>query len=184
MNVIEQLDVIMPAVGKQAAQIGLDQLGNQTPCANFKVRDLFDHFIGVGSNVAAQLRGGGEAIDPSTLSDADRLDAVQPALTALHEGVRTPGAMERLVTVPFGTVPGEVVARFLTVDMLVHGWDLSQASGQPYEPDEAVVKLALQTARELIAPEMRDGDTFAAEVTVPDDAPAIDRLVAFTGRQP
>lgn len=184
MDVIEQLDVVMPTVRTQAARVGLEQLGHRTPCVNFEVRDLFDHFIGVGSAVAAQLRGSGDPIDASTLSDRERLDAVQPALDALHEAVKVPGAMERAVTVPFGTVPGEVVARFLTVDMLVHGWDLSQATGQPYEPDEHVVELALQTARELIAPEMRDGDTFAAEVPVAEDAPAIDRLVAFTGRRP
>jgi hypothetical protein len=34
----------------------------------------------------------------------------------------------------------------------------------------------------IIAPEARDGDTFAAEVTPPADASPIQRLVAFTGR--
>lgn len=184
MDVIEQLDVIMPTTIKQVAQVGLDQLGNATPCANFAVRDLFDHFIGLGSAVAAQLKGGGEVIDPATLSDQDRVQLVQQALNGLLDAAKAPGAMERPIELPFGTVPGEVVARFLTVDMLVHGWDLSRATGNPYEPDDGAVVVALDTAKELIAPEMRDGDTFAAEVTVADDAPPIDRLVAFTGRQP
>ena len=185
MDVIEQLDEIISLVNKQAAQVEIGQMGNQTPCKDFAVRDVFDHMLGGAGVVAAQLRGVEPTpIDPSTLTDRDRLEAFPPAMIDLLEAAKAPGALERQVTLPFGTVPGEVVARFLTVDGLVHAWDMARATGGTYDPSEETVERTLATAKELIAPEMRDGDTFAAEVTVPDDAPAIDRLVAFTGRQP
>ena len=75
-----------------------------------------------------------------------------------------------------------MLARFLTVDGMVHTWDIATATGQAFTPDETLATAVLGTARELIAPGMRDGDTFGSEASVPDTAPAIDRLVAFTGR--
>ena len=35
-----------------------------------------------------------------------------------------------------------------------------------------------------IGPDLRDGDTFGDEIAIADDAPALDRLVAFAGRRP
>ena len=37
-------------------------------------------------------------------------------------------------------------------------------------------------AREALTPDMRDGDTFAAQTTAPDGANALVQLVAFSGR--
>jgi hypothetical protein len=45
------------------------------------------------------------------------------------------------------------------------------------------VELASAYARQVLAPEMRDGDTFAAETEAPTDASPLERLVAFSGRR-
>jgi uncharacterized protein (TIGR03086 family) len=184
MDVIEQLETILPSVDEMAGRVTPDQFDNATPCANFRVRDLFDHMIGGASQFAPQLRGTEptDAVDPNTLRDDERPAALKAALTELLGAVNAPGALGRTVTLPFGEVPGQVLARFLTVDGMVHAWDLAQATGQEYNPPPALAATVLATAHDLIAPEMRDGDTFAAEAAVGDDAPPLIHLVAFTGR--
>lgn len=184
VDAIEQLETILPALDEIAGQVPLDELDNRTPCDKFRVRDLFDHMIGGASQFAPQLWGhpGGSAPDPATLRDDERPVALKRSLADLLAATKAPGALGRTVTLPFGEVPGQVLVRFLTVDGMVHTWDIAQATGQRYEPPEELARAVLATARDLIAPEMRDGDTFATQVPVADTAPAITQLVAFTGR--
>ena len=183
MDVIEQLEEIVPTLSAKVAEVRPDQFDAQTPCANFLVRDLFNHLL-VAPFFAGQLRGDADAapIDGAAVRDDRRQEAVMAALADLLVAVKSPGALARAVTLPFGVVPGEVLARFLTMDGMVHTWDLSRAAGLPYEPPTPLADQVLQTAHQLIAPEMRDGDTFAAE-TAPADSSALTRLVAFTGRR-
>jgi hypothetical protein len=49
--------------------------------------------------------------------------------------------------------------------------------------DDALSGYVLERGRSLIAPQMRDGDNFAAELEVGSDADNLTRLVAFTGRK-
>jgi len=69
-------------------------------------------------------------------------------------------------------------------EVLVHGWDLAVATGQPYRADPASTEACLELARQFAAvPEMRD-QIYGPVVPVPDDAPAMDRLLGLTGRDP
>ena len=96
----------------------------------------------------------------------------------MHE----PGALERTVHAPFGAVPGATFARFVVLDGLVHGWDLSTATGQSYAPPDALVAEVEAFATEALPP-LRDGDTFAEATDAPAGASPIERLAALTGRQ-
>lgn len=183
MDVNDQLDLILNTLDDIAGRVTLDQFDNSTPCAQFQVRDLFDHMIGGAAQFAPQLRGEpGVASDPTALGDDERPQALKAAVADLLQATKAPGALGRSVELPFGTVPGAVLARFLTVDGMVHTWDIARATGLPYAPPDSLAESVLSAARELIAPQMRDGDTFAAETPVSGDAPAIIRLAAFTGR--
>jgi uncharacterized protein (TIGR03086 family) len=135
--------------------------------------------IGGAATLAAAFRG----VEPSEPDTTDVLAGFGPALTGLVEAVHCPGALDRTVQAPFGEVPGATLARFVVLDGLVHGWDLATATGQPYEPSEALVAEVEAFARQAVEP-LRDGDTFAAAVAPPPSATPIQRLVAFTGRRP
>jgi uncharacterized protein (TIGR03086 family) len=187
LDTIEQLDLILPGLKQLAAGVRPEQMDATTPCANFSVRDLYNHMIGGASAFAPQLRGEPAPpapADGTDLTGSDPNATLLTALDTLDAALKTPGAFERTVTLPFGDVPGVVVAKFLTVDGMVHAWDLAQATGQTYAPDDALAGEVLTTAEELIAPEMRDGDTFADPVPAPAGATNLERLVAFTGRRP
>jgi uncharacterized protein (TIGR03086 family) len=92
--------------------------------------------------------------------------------------------MDRVLKLPFGEIPAPVFLRFLAFDLIVHSWDLATATGQTFAPPDELVAEADAFARQAVAPEMRDGDTFAAEVDPPAGASVLERLVAFSGRQP
>lgn len=184
MNTIEQLEVIVDDLQRLGAGVRPDQFGNDTPCANFAVRDLFGHMIGGAAQFAPQLRGEpAPAPEPVDVDDEALAKEMSAALDDLLAAAKAPGAYDRTVTLPFGQVPGEVLVRFLTVDGMVHATDLARSTGQEYAPPEQLAAEVLASAEALIQPEMRDGDTFAAAVEVPYDARALPRLVAFTGRQ-
>lgn len=179
MDPRDQLDAIMPLLNDLVGELDESRLGASTPCATFDVRQVLEHMIGGATMFAAAFRGAEPGAAPST---RDVIPAFQHAMTELQASMRAPGAMERTITAPFGEVPGETFARFVALDGLVHGWDIATATGQSYDPPAEVVREADAFARQAIAEEMRDGDTFAAATEAPAGAAPIARLVAFTGR--
>ncbi len=72
------------------------------------------------------------------------------------------------------------------VDLTSHAWDLAHATGQTDRLDPELGEAVLGLSRSLLRPELRNdqGDPFAAEIAIPDDAPAYDRLAGYLGRQP
>jgi uncharacterized protein (TIGR03086 family) len=70
-------------------------------------------------------------------------------------------------------------------EVLVHGWDLAVATGQEYRPDQAGAQrcLAFAIDFEKGAPEARNG-IYGPVVPVSAGAPAFDRLLGQTGRDP
>jgi uncharacterized protein (TIGR03086 family) len=178
MDPIAQLEQVLPRMKDMVAGLTPADLGASTPCDRFAVRDVLEHMIGGGSTFAAAFRGEAPAAPPT----GDPLVLFPKVMDELLGAMKAPGALDKQVDAPFGTVPGEVFARFVALDGLVHGWDIATATGKPYDPPADVVAAADGFARQALAEEMRDGDTFKAVTDVPATASALERLVAFTGR--
>ena len=179
MDPLTQLGQLGPVLGGVVAGITPDQLDRKTPCADYTVRGVLEHMITGATAFAAAYRG--EKAGAPDLSDP--LGAFLPALGDLASAMATPGALDRTVATPFGDLPGETFARFVVLDGVVHGWDMATATGQPYEPADAVVEAVDAFARQTLDP-LRDGETFAAAVEPAPDASPIERLTAYTGRRP
>jgi uncharacterized protein (TIGR03086 family) len=178
MDVRSQLDELGPLLARVVGEISPDQLDSSTPCAQFTVQGVLEHMIGGATAFAAAFLG----VEPGPPHTADVLADFGPALTSLAEAIHEPGALERTIDAPFGEVPGETFARFVVLDGLVHGWDLATATGQSYEPPDALVAEVESFAQGALA-SLRDGDTFADAVDPPASATPIERLAAFTGRK-
>ena len=184
MDPTTQLARILPAVSEVVEGIRPEQLDDPTPCDRFSVHDVLDHMVVLGGRFAHTFRGE-EAPDiaPPAVDGSVPVEAFRSAMGELLDAVRSPGALARSVSAPFGEVPGETFARFVAFDGLVHGWDLARATGQDYAPDPEAVAAVEEFARRALTPDMRDGDTFAAEATHPAGADTLERLVAFSGRR-
>jgi uncharacterized protein (TIGR03086 family) len=180
----EQLAVIIPMLKRVGKGIRPEQLDGATPCAAFTVEGVLEHMTGLASSFAPAFRGDAPPTEMGrSASDEIGLGArFQVAMDALLGAVQSPGASQRTIDTPFGPMPGSTFARLVAFDGLIHGWDLATSTQQAWNPPDDVVAEVDAFARQAIAPEMRDGDTFAAETPVPLDAPPLLRLVAFSGR--
>ncbi len=98
----------------------------------------------------------------------------------------TPGAMERIMVLPTGPAPGSRCIQVAMGEIFVHGWDLAKSTGQKVPPDQGVADALLSSEWPSMCADVRNGDpsVFAPEIHVPREAPAIDRLVGFLGRDP
>ena len=92
-----------------------------------------------------------------------------------------PGVLERSQATPVGVATGVERLQWRIVDLLAHGWDLVQATGVVAELPEDLVEQALTFVRAQLPSQPRAG-RFADPQPIRDNAPAIDRLAAFTGR--
>lgn len=180
MNGAQQLGAVIPLLRDVVAGIAPDQLDEATPCKSFSVTGVLEHMIAGATAFAPAFRG---TVGGAAEGDGDPVERWQAAMTDLLDAVQSPGALERTIASPFGEVSGDAFARYVAFDGLIHGWDLSTASGQPYAPPVDLVAQIDGFARGLIGPPMRDGDTFAAETEPRPDATALERLVAFSGRE-
>jgi uncharacterized protein (TIGR03086 family) len=185
---LDQLDLVVPKLAVLVRGVRADQLDDPTPCVKFRVRDLLGHFLGNLDQVTRSFSGAPVrdlTPRPEIIGD-DPGAAFDTLLGAFQAAMREPGAMERTIALPppFGAVPAEVFVRFLVFDLMMHSWDLAKATGQTYAPPEAIVGEVDAFARQALAPELRDGDTFAAACNVAGGATAFDGLLAFAGRQP
>jgi uncharacterized protein (TIGR03086 family) len=180
---IGQLSVALDATGQLIAAVGDAQWAGPTPCTDWAVCDLVRHLVAGNFLFATAVDGKQRpVIDEAAPADADLPRAYRDSGAALIEAFSQPGALERLVTVPLGQVPGVVALHLRVTEILVHGWDVATATGQRAEfPDDvAEAELAFSRAKlDDIPPGRRP---FAAPRPVADDAPAIQRLVACLGR--
>jgi uncharacterized protein (TIGR03086 family) len=180
MDGVQQLEQIAPMLGAIVSNITEADLARPTPCAKFAVADVLEHMIGGASAFAPGFRGDGSAPNPPT--DGSVIERWNAAMGTLMDAVHTDGAQDNKITSPFGEVTGAYFARYVALDGITHAWDLATATGERFDPPAALVAEVDAFARELLGPDVRDGDTFAAATEPPSDATPIERLVAFTGR--
>jgi uncharacterized protein (TIGR03086 family) len=177
--------------GGLVAAVGPDQWFLPTPCDAWNVQQLVGHVVS-GQRLFARVLVG-EPIEAVTTEMRDRsitdggsdaLSAFQASAEELLAAFGNPGALERIVTVPAGTVPGAVAVHLRTTEALVHGWDLARATGLRLDVPADLAESELAFSRPMldrIPPERRP---FGPSRPVGDDAPAIDRLAALLGRDP
>ncbi|SFL37062.1 TIGR03086 family protein [Geodermatophilus ruber] len=163
-----------------------DQLGNPTPMAGTPVAALLDHLVGLtlAFRLAAEktpVPGGPSASAEHLSPEWRRLIPAQ--LDALVAAWQRPSAWEGTAEAGGVTMPAPVAAAVALDEVLVHGWDLAVATGQPYSADPASVEACLGFAAQVAAGPPQPG-LFGPPVPVPDDAPALDRLLGLTGRDP
>ncbi len=179
----QQLTQALNATEHLVAAIRDDQWAAATGCAPWTVRELLDHLVGGNQTFAAILTG---QTPPDRAADhlgADPTAAYRAAGEALRAAFAQPGVMDRVLTVPAGAVPGAVALHLRLTEILVHGWDLAQAIGQPTSglpADLAEQEHAFSAGQIATLPPT--GAPFAPPQPVPDQSPAIDRLAALLGR--
>jgi uncharacterized protein (TIGR03086 family) len=185
---VEQLESVYATMRPLVAAVGSDQWSAPTPCGDWDVRTLLGHVVG-GNLVFAAAACGATLAEARQALAGDPLDpdpdaAYARAAEAVAVAFREPGALDRPMTIPFGTVPGSVGLHLRIVEALVHGWDLARATGRTVAYPDDVVEQEIAFSREFLPRVPPDRQPFGASRPVAADAPPLDRLVALLGRDP
>jgi uncharacterized protein (TIGR03086 family) len=76
-----------------------------------------------------------------------------------------------------------MAAAMFVSDVAIHGWDLARATGQSYRCDPDVAESTYRFVVDM-AEQGRQMGIYAAPVPVADGAPAFERALARSGRDP
>ncbi len=113
---------------------------------------------------------------------ADPGGAYRQSAVALRAAAALPGVLARSQATPLGVATGAERLRWRIADLLVHGWDLGQATGARAELPDDLVRHALTFVRAQLPSQPRAG-RFADPQPISDNAPVVEQLAAFTGRR-
>ena len=179
---------VVEQTGTVVDGIRADQLGGKTPCEEWSVRDVINHITG-GATMFAECVEHGSVPDErlGQLMAGDNLgeDYKGSFHAAADRAVATfdaPGAMDKMVKLPFGEMPAGIALNIAVFDVTTHACDLARATGQKVA-DEELLETALAIGQQMIGPDMRQPGVFEAERSAPDGADAATRLLAFAGRK-
>jgi uncharacterized protein (TIGR03086 family) len=165
--------------------VAAEQLRADSPCAGWDVRAVVNHTIGAMTMFRDAIDSGSadvEAIMSADLVGGDPASSFDRAGREVLDRFRRPGVIGGTVNLPFGELPASFGIALLTNDVVVHGWDVARATGQPAAFDDELVAACTAFAISTFADPAMRGDEFATETSVADDASAIDRLAAYLGR--
>ena len=186
----ENTRTLMPEAGAAVAAAvragaGAD-LAGPTPCGDYDLRTLLQHFVGTsGAFVRA---GQTKALDPddpwgsnAPLDEQDWAGQLAGQLEALGEAWSRPTAWTG--SVEGAQMPAPAIGELGLIEVLLHGWDVARATGQSLSVSE---KLGAELLR-CLEPTLDQGrqfDVYGPAVSVPSDAPAFDRALGLSGRDP
>jgi uncharacterized protein (TIGR03086 family) len=183
---------LMAAAAAETARVvngapGTGTLDAPTPCADWDLRTLLNHTIlwtaysaerrAYGQNVAEELMSKDFTADPGFAQDYQA--QVGKAVQAWSD----PEAWEGDRSVMGSATPAADIAAMLIMEMVLHGWDIAEATGQNYRCDDALAEAVLTTVQAQ-AEMFRKYQGFADAVPVPDGATTFDRALSLSGRDP
>jgi uncharacterized protein (TIGR03086 family) len=166
------------------------QLDNPSPCDEWTVRDVLNHITGGATMFGLCVRDGNvpdEKLGALMTGDnlgSDYKGAWARAADDAEASFAIPGAMDKVVKLPFGEMPAGTALNIAIFDVTTHAWDLAKATGQSTELDPEVAAIAYEVAQGMLNDEMRGTGMFGQAVAVSEDAPMADRLAGFAGRTP
>lgn len=189
--------------GELVASVQPDELAAPTPCEEMDVQALLGHLVMVLDRVAA-LGNGGDlmAMKDFVVHPADAwASEFNAAAQRAADAWRDDAVLARPMALPWAQGPGAQLLGSYTAELTAHTWDLATALGRVAAFDDRAVATAwaayqgmlpdgdrqarFDEIRAQMPPEFQSGPPpFANPVEVPDDAPLIDRVVAWTGRRP
>ncbi len=173
--------------GSVVDQISDSQWDEPTPCDEWNVRGLLNHVV-VEQLWAPLLLEGKTIADVGSTFDGDQLgsepkEAWRESSLESRAWFGSPGAMERTVHLSYGDDSAVNYCDQMTVDALIHGWDLARA----IDADETLPTDLVDWAYGALLP-MQElliaSGVFGTPVEIPESADQQSKLLGLLGRQP
>ncbi len=186
MDPITRLDASVQQAQSVVSHIPVDQYNRPTPCTDWDVGALIGHML----QALVMFREAGEhgVVDPEAMMGDLRGNDAAEAIGRIGGGAvaawSAPGKLDEVAHLPFGDFPAAMALQLPAMDMVVHSWDLAQATDAPAYWDAELVDDTWAFVSQAFADPAMRGNDFAEPVAVPDDADALTKTVGFLGRQP
>jgi uncharacterized protein (TIGR03086 family) len=139
-----------------------------SPAKEGDTGQVFEHVMGALDGLLLQPLD----VVPGDQSE-DREKRWSAAIDALFPVLGRPGALDKR----------RLLVGILTVDVLIHAWDLSRAVGRELSLDPRLCQAGYDRslANRVV---LEEAGAIEASVSVPDDAPIQERLLGLYGRDP
>ncbi len=183
MDAIERIERATAFAGEKVHGVASADLSKPTPCAEFDVRALLNHVIGGLAMLTAAAEGRKGSMPRGDQFGADPAAVYEERRAALGTAIHGDGVFERSWEMPFGTMPGAMMAGIAFMEHLTHGWDVAKATGQDTTMPIELVTECMQLVTPMDAM-LRAPGVCGPAISIPDDARAQDKFIAFMGRQP
>jgi uncharacterized protein (TIGR03086 family) len=180
-------------VRRLAAGVTDDQLADPTPCPGRPVAGLLDHLMGLclaftwAAHKTSPPAGGPgpgtgapEKLDPAWRTELPR------RLDELVDAWRATSAWEGMAEAGGVTMPAPQIGVVALDELVMHGWDLARATGQPFRCDPASTAAVLAFTQQSAAPDFaaNRAGLFGPVIRLGDDATDFERALGFAGRDP
>jgi uncharacterized protein (TIGR03086 family) len=178
------LDSVLGKTADVLAGVGEGVGSNPTPCTEYTVDQLVHHVVCWVKAFAGAGAGDPPLTDPEA---AEILDPVGEFKAAAEKAVQGYARLadDEPVTLSSGSMPAAASVAMMTGEYLAHGWDLAIATGQPVRYTDEEAEVARIGLSPLLSPKYRGvGMPFGDIVPVADDASALEKFLAFSGRTP
>ncbi|KAA0099638.1 TIGR03086 family protein [Mycolicibacterium sp. P1-18] len=157
--------------------VGDDQLGLPTPCRDYDVAALAGHL----ADSLTRLSGAAGVVVTAPAGGA---------ITGLVDAARRAVADWRRrgtdgeVSFAGRTMAAHDLLGVIGLEFVVHGWDFATAVGDTFDVPDELADDILHLAFKTVTSQSRRNAGFDEPVPIGADARALDRLLAFTGRDP
>ncbi len=180
----ELLEQAITATRGVLTGVSKKQLGDPTPCAQWKVSDLINHLVGAQYFFVAGCTGEPMSHGETDFAAGDFVAAFDEGAQRAVAAFSADGVMEKTLTLPFGEMPGAAFIHLAATDTFQHGWDLAKATGQSTDLAPELAAQLLAASRMAMSPALRspEGTIFGLEQPAPANASNADQLAAFLGR--
>jgi len=187
MNLHSEMAASAAEAARVVCGVSGDQLSAATPCTDWDLRALLNHMI-LWTAYSAERRARDEQVPSELMSKNFVAEPGYAAgyATQLDKAVAAwsdPAAWQRNLNVMGTATPAADVAALLIAEMVLHGWDAAQASGQDYACRDDVAAAVLE-AVDANAELFRQYQGFADPIPVPASASVLDQALALSGRDP
>jgi uncharacterized protein (TIGR03086 family) len=172
--------------------VGDDQLGAPTPCPSYTLGDLIEHVGGLTlAFTAAAAKAGGAHAEQQPSGDASRLPSdwrtrIPRDLDAMAQAWREPAAWAGTTRIAGMDSPAVMAGLAVADELVVHGWDVARAAGQPYRAEPELLEAARSFLEQFASPDAPAGPDvpFGPSRQPPDNSSPLDRVIALAGRDP
>ncbi|MBW8173940.1 TIGR03086 family protein [Ornithinimicrobium sp. Arc0846-15] len=154
-----------------------DAWSRQTPCEGFTVGELAQHLI----DNATML---GQVLDCAAPEASTGKGLEDDVAVALWPCVEAAEVLPPDIDIDFGeaTITAEGLVKYLSVEFLVHAWDIGQAIGENLDVSTELIETILGHAEHTKSTLFFTPETFHPSTPTAVDVDPLTRLLAFTGR--